>query len=260
MFRKRRSIREGAPSNGEAALPAAPPSMPPPPPPVNTIVVGPQGATRHWLTSLLSTRPELRLLGTYAHCDQAAAALKHSAGRRPGAVLVDARLRDPHETRSAIRMMREWFPTLRIVAYGDDLDEIAVEGLYFVGADAVLSTLMEEEEVITAILMRTLDAAVPKIPDPEIAVAKEALQADSDIVRVEERAEVMGETTEAIQEPALGMDEPPPAVEEPTPAPEEPTPAMEESQHQEETSPPPRRPPLLRSLGLLRSGRDHAGR
>ena len=156
-------------------------------------------------------------------------------------------------------MMREWFPTLRIVAYGDHLDEIAVEGLYFVGADAVLSTLLEEEEVITAILMRTLDAGVPKIPDPVIAVAKEALQADSDIVRVEERAEVMGETTEAIQEPALGMDEPPPAVEEPTPAPEEPAPAMEESQQQEETSPPPRRPPLLRSLGL-RSGTDRAGR
>ena len=49
MFRKRRSIPEVAPSNGEGELPAAAPSMPPPPPPVRAILVGPPGETRDWL-------------------------------------------------------------------------------------------------------------------------------------------------------------------------------------------------------------------
>ena len=246
MFRKRRSIPEVAPSNGEGELPAAAPSMPPPPPPVRAILVGPPGETRDWLESFISARPEMRLLGTHTHPEDAVTALKESAGRQAAAVLIDATLREPNEARSVIRTVRDRFPALRIVAYGDDLDEIAIEGLYFIGADAVLLRQMEREEVITAILKsvrKPVNAGTPKIREPEVEVAKEAPRPDSDIVHVGERAQVIGEVTEAIDEPipamvepALAMEEPTPAVEEPiqaiwgsrTPAMEEPAPTMEE--------------------------------
>jgi hypothetical protein len=145
-----------------------------------------------------------------------------------------------------IRTVRDRFPALRIVAYGDDLDEIAIEGLYFIGADAVLLRQMEREEV-TAILKsvrKPINAGTPKIREPEVEVGKEAPRPDSDIVHVGERAQVIGEVTEAIEEPIPAMEEPTPAIEEPipaiwgrqaqaiwgsrTPAMEEPTPAMEE--------------------------------
>ena len=246
MFRKRRSIPEVAPSNGEGELPAAAPSMPPPPPPVRAILVGPPGETRDWLESFISARPEMRLLGTHTHPEDAVTALKESAGRQAAAVLIDATLREPNEARSVIRTVRDRFPALRIVAYGDDLDEIAIEGLYFIGADAVLLRQMEREEVITAILKsvrKPVNAGTPKIREPEVEVAKEAPRPDSDIVHVGERAQVIGEVTEAIEEPipamvepALAMEEPTPAVEERiqaiwgsrTPAMEEPAPPMEE--------------------------------
>jgi len=211
MFRKRRSIPEVAPSNGEGELPAAAPSMPPPPPPVRAILVGPPGETRDWLESFISARPEMRLLGTHTHPEDAVTALKESAGRQAAAVLIDATLREPNEARSVIRTVRDRFPALRIVAYGDDLDEIAIEGLYFIGADAVLLRQMEREEVITAILKsvrKPVNAGTPKIREPEVEVAKEAPRPESDIVHVGEWAQVIGEVTEAIEEPSPAMEEP----------------------------------------------------
>jgi hypothetical protein len=247
MFRKRRSIPEVASSNGEGELPAAAPSMPPPPPPVRAILVGPPGETRDWLESFISARPEMRLLGTHTHPEDAVTALKESAGRQAAAVLIDATLREPNEARSVIRTVRDRFPALRIVAYGDDLDEIAIEGLYFIGADAVLLRQMEREEVITAILKsvrKPVNAGIPKIRDPEVEVAKEAPRPDSDIVHVGEGAQVIGEVTAAIEEPIQAiwgrqaqtiwgsrtpaMEEPAPPIEEPAPAIEEPAPAIEE--------------------------------
>src|SRR5207249_2715163 len=147
--------------------------------------------------------------------------------------------REPNEPRSVIRTVRDRFPALRIVAYGDDLDEIAIEGLYFIGADAVLLRHMEREEVITAILKsvrKPVNAGTPKIREPEVEVAKEAPRPDSDIVHVGERAQVIGEVTEAIEEPISAREKAAPAIEEPmqaiwgsrTPAMEEPGPAMEE--------------------------------
>lgn len=237
MFWKRRSDREGATSEERAQSPPAPPSMPPPPAPVNAILLGPQGETRDWLASLLSARPEIRLLGAHANAEVAANALKNSTGRKEAAVLIDAKLREPNGARSVIRMMRERFPTVRVVVYGNELDEIAIEGLYFLGADEVLVPQMQEAEDTAAIMnsvRKPVDAGVAKIPEPQIEILPDAprpeaafLQVKAPTVPMEEVAPAIEEPTEA-EEPAPAMEAPAPAMEMPAPPKEKTAPAIEE--------------------------------
>jgi DNA-binding NarL/FixJ family response regulator len=210
--------------------------MPPPPAPVNAILLGPQGETRDWLASLLSARPEIRLLGAHAAAEDAANALKSSTGRKETAVLIDAKLRDPNEARSVIRMMRERFPTVRVVVYGNELDEIAIEGLYFLGADDVLLPQMQEAEDTAAIMSsvrKPVDAGVARIPEPQIEILPDAPRPDAGFLQVEAPTLPMEETAPAIEE-ATEVEEPAPAMEAPalpnaetTPAIEEPAPAIE---------------------------------
>jgi DNA-binding NarL/FixJ family response regulator len=203
MFRKRRSVREGAPSNGEAELPAARPPLPPPPLRTNVILVGAPGETRDWLESLIVGRPDVHLVGIHSRPEQASSALKESAGKKAGAVLVDATLPEMDGNRSAIRMMRERFPTLRVVAYGRGLDEASIDGLYFVGADAVVLADMDGDEVVTVILglaSRPVDAGWPTNRAPATQPPDEAPVPHAILVERQEPAPMVAEVEVAAEE------------------------------------------------------------
>jgi hypothetical protein len=134
------------------------------------MLVGPPGETRDWLEALIAQRADIHLVGVHTDSDRALDLLKYYAGRKRGVAMVDARLPALERGRSVIRMVRERFPTLRIVAYAEELDEGAMDGLYFVGADAVIGGPMGEPEVVAAILGSTprLMDRPPAIREPKI--------------------------------------------------------------------------------------------
>jgi hypothetical protein len=95
-------------------------------------------------------------------------------GRRPGIVaLVDARMPGPTDAAWAIRLLRERFPSHRVVAFGDGLSEDEVHALLFLGADGYLAAPYEAGEVTSEIgrhlgltlVPAPLVAAVPEAPD-----------------------------------------------------------------------------------------------
>ena len=133
--------------------------------------MGPAGATRDRLEAVIDARREVELVAVRGSAEDATTDLQDLARRKPATVLIDARLARSDEGRSVIRLVRDSFPILRIVAYGDELDEASMEGLYFLGADAVIDPRIREEHVVAAI-MRSPSSAEddrpPRAPGPDL--------------------------------------------------------------------------------------------
>jgi len=167
------------------------------------------------VASFIVARPDVQLLGIHADTEQASMMLKNHIGPKARAILIDAMISEPDGGRSVIRKMREQFPSLRIVAYGEDLDEMAIEGLFFLGADDVVHRNMERKEVIPAILGRANhlpDVVSVEIRESESEVSKETPRPEMDIVRAQERGQPMEVAEEAVDAPAPAVDEPAPAL------------------------------------------------
>jgi DNA-binding NarL/FixJ family response regulator len=176
MFRRKRRAPKAEPPVAEDASTAPTQAVQPGPPAVRAILVGPKGEVRDRLATLIAAWTEIRLVGTYQSFDEATATLRDSAGRKGTAVLLDARLPPPHEARSVIRSIRERFPASRIMVYGDDLDEVAIEHHYFAGADAVLLVDATEDDIVAAIREGVLgrdDGGGPETPDADVEGAQE---------------------------------------------------------------------------------------
>lgn len=142
-------------------------------------------------------------MGIHSGSDQASIALQESAGRRGGAVLIDAAMPEPDGSRFAIRMVRERFPTLRVVVYGADLDAPSIDGLYLVGADAVVLSEMDGDEVVATILASAsrLDAAGrPPIHPVEVQSAVETPVPNTDLVETKEPSQMEGEAEPAPED------------------------------------------------------------
>jgi DNA-binding NarL/FixJ family response regulator len=183
MFRRKRRTQEAEPRVGEDAFTASTQAAQAPPPVDRAILVGPRRETRDRLATLIAAWTEIRVLGTYPSFDEASATLRDDARREGTAVLLDARLPPRHEPRSVIRSIRERFPASRIIVFGDDLDEVAIEHHYFAGADAVILADAKEDDVVAAIrdgVPGRDDAGGREIRDGEVEAAQEAPSSEAD--------------------------------------------------------------------------------
>jgi hypothetical protein len=126
------------PADPPVEAPVEIPAPAPPDPIVRAILVGPSSPLQTRLVDLISATPRFEVLDRFDLADRAMGIAHSLPARRRIAMLIDAKLPEPHDAGWLIRRLRELHPTLRLFAYAEPEDESLMEHVALAGVDEIL--------------------------------------------------------------------------------------------------------------------------
>jgi hypothetical protein len=150
------------PADPPVEAPVEIPAPAPPDPIVRAILVGPSSPLQTHLVDLISATPRFEVLDRFDLADRAMGIAHSLPARRRIAMLIDAKLPEPHDAGWLIRRLRELHPTLRLFAYAEPEEESLMEHVALAGVDEILVIEGPESdrEVLDA-FVRQFDLASP---------------------------------------------------------------------------------------------------